>query len=43
MTATAPTDRCEVAYCTSEGIEITLFWSKASNQVTIAVLDTRSN
>ena len=43
MTATTLTDRRELAHRTSDGIEITLFWSKPSNQVTIAVLDTRSD
>jgi hypothetical protein len=43
MTATTFTNRRELAYRTSDGIEITLFWSKPSNQVTIAVLDTRSD
>ena len=42
MTATSFTDRRELAHRTSDGIEITLFWSKPSNQVTVAVLDTRS-
>jgi len=43
MTATALTDRRELAHRTSDGIETTLFWSKPSTQVTIAVLDTRSH
>jgi hypothetical protein len=43
MTATAITDRRELAHRTSDGIEITLFWTKPSNQVTVAVLDTRSD
>jgi hypothetical protein len=43
MTATAFTDRRELAHRTSDGIEITLFWTKPSNQVTIAVLDTHSD
>ena len=42
MTATTFTDRRELAQRTSDGIDITLFWSKPSNQVAIAVLDTRS-
>jgi hypothetical protein len=41
MTATALTDRRELAHRTSDGIEVTLFWSKPSTQVTVAVLDTR--
>jgi hypothetical protein len=43
MSATAFTDRRELAHRSGDGIEVTLFWSKPSTQVTIAVLDTRSN
>jgi len=43
MTATALSNRRELAHRTSDGIEITLFWSKSSNQVTVTVLDTRSD
>jgi hypothetical protein len=39
MSATAFTERREVAHRTRDGIEVTLFWSKPSNRVTIAVLD----
>ena len=40
MTATtAVTERQELAHRISDGIEVTLFWSKATNRVTIAVLD----
>ena len=42
MTATAFTERRELACRTSDGIEVTLLWSKPSNQITVAVLDTRS-
>ena len=42
MSATAFTDRRELAQRTSDGIEVTLFWNKPSAQVTVAVLDTRS-
>ena len=42
MTATALTERHELAHRTSDRIEVTLFWSKPSKRVTIAVLDTRS-
>jgi hypothetical protein len=42
MTSTAA-ERRELAHRTSDGIEITLFWSKSSSQVTIAVLDIRSD
>ena len=43
MTATASTERRELAHRTSDGIEVTLFWSKPSNQVTIAVRDSHSD
>lgn len=43
MTATSLTGRRELAHRVSDGIEITLLWSKPSTQVTIAVLDTRSD
>jgi hypothetical protein len=43
MTATASIERRELAQRTSDGIEVTLFWSKPSDHVTIAVLDTRSD
>jgi hypothetical protein len=42
MTSTTFTDRRELAHRTSDGIEVTLFWSKRSNQVTIEAVDTRS-
>jgi hypothetical protein len=42
MTAVAFTQRRELAHRSSDGIEVTLFWSKPSSRVTIAVLDTRS-
>ena len=43
MIATAPTDRRELARRTNDGIEVVLFWSKSSNQVTITVVDTRTD
>jgi hypothetical protein len=43
MAATALTERRELAHRTSDGIEVTLLWSKPSNRVTIALLDTRSD
>ena len=43
MTATAFTERRELAHRTSDGIEVTLFWIQPANRVTIAVLDTRSD
>ena len=42
MTATAITARRELAHRTSDGIEVTLFWTRATNTVAIALLDTRS-
>ncbi|MGN6871147.1 MAG: hypothetical protein ACTHMY_22360 [Solirubrobacteraceae bacterium] len=42
MTATASSERRELAHRTSDGIDVTLFWIKTSDRVTIAVLDTRS-
>jgi hypothetical protein len=43
MTTTAFNQRRELAHRTSDGIEVTMFWSKPSDRVTIAVLDTRSD
>jgi len=43
MTATNFTHRRELAHRTADGIEISLFWSKPSTRVTLAVLDTRSD
>ena len=43
MTATALTDRRELAHRASDGLEITLFWAKATDRVTMAVLDTHSD
>jgi predicted lipase len=42
MTTTDLTERRELAQRTNDGIDVTLFWSKASNRVTISVLHTRS-
>jgi hypothetical protein len=42
MTATAFSERRELAHRTSDGIEVTLLWSQATNRIAIAVLDTRS-
>ena len=39
MTATTFTQRRELAHRVADGIEVTLFWSKATNRVTIAVVD----
>jgi hypothetical protein len=43
MTATAFTDRHELAHRSNDGIEVTLFWSKPSSRVTITVLDSHSD
>ena len=43
MIATAPIDRRELARRTNDGIEVALFWSTSSDQVTITVLDTRTD
>jgi predicted lipase len=42
MTTTELIGRRELAHRTNDGIDVTLFWSKASNRVTISVLHTRS-
>jgi hypothetical protein len=39
MSANAFTERRELAHRSSDGIEVTLFWTKPSSRVTIAVLD----
>jgi hypothetical protein len=43
MTATTPTQRRELAHRTSDGIEVSLFWTKSSDRITIAIIDTRSD
>lgn len=43
MTAAAFSQRSELAHRSSDGIEVTLFWSKPSDRITIAVVDTRSD
>lgn len=43
MTATALTDRRELAHRTADGIEVTLYWSQRSDRITIVVVDTRSD
>lgn len=42
MTATATTERRELAHRTGDGIEVTLFWNQPTDRVTIALFDTRS-
>ena len=41
MTQTT-SDRRELAYRTNVGIEVTLFWTKSTNWITVEVLDWRS-
>jgi hypothetical protein len=43
MTTTATTDRRELAHRISDGIEVTLFWTKVSNRVTVEVFDSHSD
>jgi hypothetical protein len=43
MNAAAFSQRRELAHRSSDGIEVTLFWSKPSDQITIAIVDTRSD
>lgn len=42
MTTTELTERRELAHRTSDGIDVTLFWSKASDRVTISFFHARS-
>ena len=42
MTTTELTERRELAHRTNDGIDVTLFWSKPSNRVTISVVHARS-
>lgn len=42
MTTTELTERRELAHRTNDGIEVTLYWSKASGRVTVSVLHARS-
>jgi hypothetical protein len=43
MTVTACTERRELAHRTSDGIEVTLLWSKATDRVTVAVFDSHTD
>jgi len=43
MTPTAFDERRELAHRTSDGIEVTLFWSKATDRVMIAVFDSHTD
>jgi hypothetical protein len=38
---TVATHRSELAHRSTDGIEVSLFWSKRSNRVTIELVDTR--
>ena len=42
MTTVEVTERRELAHRTNDGIDVTLFWSRASNRVTISVFHARS-
>ena len=42
MTTIEVSERRELAHRTNDGIDVTLFWSKASNRVTISVFHVRS-
>ena len=42
MTITELTEWRELAHRTNDGFDVTLFWSKASNRVTISVFHARS-
>ena len=42
MTTSAATERRELAHRMSNGIEVTLLWTKSTNRVMIAVADTHS-
>ena len=42
MTTSAANVRRELAQRTSDGIEVTLLWTKSTNVITIAVIDSHS-
>ena len=42
MSAIASTDRRELAHRQNDGIDVTLFWNRGTDRVTIDVLDARS-
>ena len=42
MTTSAATDRRELAHRSTNGIDVSLLWTKSSNVVTIAVIDSHS-
>lgn len=39
---TSETERRELAHRTTNGIDVALFWTKSTNTVTVAVVDTHS-
>jgi hypothetical protein len=39
---TEPAERRELAHRINDGIEVTLFWSKPTNTITLEVLDSRA-
>jgi hypothetical protein len=43
MTTRPRTERRELAHRTSEGIDVTLFWSAPANRVSVEVFDSHSN
>ena len=42
MTTSAATQRRELAHRSTNGIDVTLLWTKASNVVTVAIVDSHS-
>jgi len=42
MATSAATERRELAHRTGNGIEVTLLWTKSTDTVTVAVVDTHS-
>ena len=42
MIASAATERRELAHRSTNGIDVTLLWTKASNVVTVAIVDSHS-
>jgi hypothetical protein len=43
MEAARASERRELAHRENDGIDVTLFWERAANRVTIRVLDTRAD
>jgi hypothetical protein len=43
MATTTITQRTELAYRTSDGIDVYLFWNQPGSRVTVSVLDERTN